>query len=92
MRAGTGGDEAGLWAGDLVGTCLFCLSKNMRNMPCYHRVEHQYKTNDETGICLSTTFFLSCFHLQMEGLQLTKRLLQKKILQAMNLFSLYNKV
>lgn len=26
MRAGTGGDEAGLWAGDLVGTCLFCCS------------------------------------------------------------------
>jgi protein subunit release factor A len=23
VRAGTGGDEAGLWAGDLVGTCFF---------------------------------------------------------------------
>lgn len=22
VRAGTGGDEAGLWAGDLVGTCF----------------------------------------------------------------------
>lgn len=24
VRAGTGGDEAGLWAGDLVGTCFTC--------------------------------------------------------------------
>lgn len=23
VRAGTGGDEAGIWAGDLVGTCFF---------------------------------------------------------------------
>lgn len=22
VRAGTGGDEAGIWAGDLVGTCF----------------------------------------------------------------------
>lgn len=27
VRAGTGGDEAGIWAGDLVGTCFFSLSK-----------------------------------------------------------------
>lgn len=25
VRAGTGGDEAGIWAGDLVGTCFFVL-------------------------------------------------------------------
>lgn len=23
VRAGTGGDEAGIWAGDLVGTCFY---------------------------------------------------------------------
>lgn len=26
VRAGTGGDEAGIWAGDLVGTCFSCHS------------------------------------------------------------------
>ena len=25
VRAGTGGDEAGIWAGDLVGTCFSVL-------------------------------------------------------------------
>ena len=29
VRAGTGGDEAGIWAGDLVGTCFFYPSKSM---------------------------------------------------------------
>lgn len=29
VRAGTGGDEAGLWAGDLVGTCFFYPSKSI---------------------------------------------------------------
>lgn len=29
VRAGTGGDEAGLWAGDLVGTYLFFVLPNL---------------------------------------------------------------
>ncbi|KAA3469852.1 peptide chain release factor 1-like isoform X1 [Gossypium australe] len=30
VRAGTGGDEAGIWAGDLVGPSIFCLITQVR--------------------------------------------------------------
>lgn len=41
VRAGTGGDEAGLWAGDLVGTRFLCPSSCsyiLGTMPCFHQV------------------------------------------------------
>ena len=37
VRAGTDGDEAGIWAGDLVGICLFCPLKSIGNLPVLHK-------------------------------------------------------
>lgn len=35
VRAGAGGDEAGIWAGDLVGRCFFVLS-NLLEIKHFH--------------------------------------------------------
>lgn len=64
MRAGTGGDEAGIWAGDLVGThafILFVLSNPCRvhEEQCYtHTHTHKfcYWTISESFDCLQALF------------------------------------
>lgn len=56
MRAGTGGDEAGLWAGDLVGTCLFCCLRCIRkSILSFSYLEHEYMT------CSNGIYSKSCW-------------------------------
>lgn len=63
VRAGTGGDEAGIWAGDLVGTHAFILF--VLSNPCrVHEEQCHTHTNSVIGqfpnhLTVSKLYFLS---------------------------------